>query len=152
MNYQVEQIERPKTHTLSIRTRAAVQDLPKVLGESFGAIGRHLGALGEPPAGPPFAAYYNEDMQDLDLEIGFPVGKTLEGEGSIQAGEIPEGTFASYLHIGPYKEVEPAYKAVMDWIEAEGAEATGVCYELYLNDPGEVSEAELQTQVLFPLA
>ena len=151
MNYQVEQIERPKTHTLSIRTRTAVQDLPRVLGESYGAIGQYMGEAGVPPAGPPFAAYFNEDMQNLDIEIGFPVASQIDGKGEIRAGEIPAGTFAACLHIGPYKDVEPAYTALMDWIEAEGAEATGV-YELYLNDPGEVSEAELQTQVLFPLA
>lgn len=151
MSYQVEQIERPITPVLSIRTRTAIQDLPKALGEAYGAIGQYLGELDVPPAGPPFAAYYNEDMQDLDLEIGFPVTKSIAGRGSIQTGKIPEGKFASCMHIGPYKEIEPAYKAIMDWIESQGEEATGVCYELYLNDPSEVQEAELQTQILFPL-
>ena len=152
MTYRVEKIERPKTHVLSIRTRAAVQDLPKALGEGYAAIGQYMGESGTAPAGPPFVAYYNEDMQDLDLEIGFPVASPIEGRGEIQAGEIPGGTFASCFHLGPYKDIEQAYEAVMDWIEIEGGEPTGVSYELYLNDPDEVEEADLQTQILFPLA
>lgn len=152
MTYQVEKIERPKTHVLSIRTRAAVQDLPNALGEAYAAIGQYMGESGMPPAGPPFVAYYNEDMQDLDLEIGFPVASPIEGKGEIQASEIPGGTFASCLHVGPYIGIEPAYKAVMDWIETEGVDPTGVSYELYLNDPDEVEAADLQTQILFPLA
>ena len=33
---------------------------------------QYAGQMGVQPSGPPFVAYYNLDMQDLDLEIGFP--------------------------------------------------------------------------------
>ena len=151
MSYQCEVKEQPVQQTLSIRTRAAVQDLPRVFGEGYGAIAQYLGELGEQPSGPPFAAYYNMDMDDLDVELGFPVARPLPGKAEIKAGEIPDGQVATCLYTGPYSDIESAYAALMKWVEDRGYEGTGVSYELYLNDPGETPPAELQTQIIFPL-
>jgi effector-binding domain-containing protein len=131
--------------------RVSVQDLPQKFGEAYGAIAQYLGELGEQPSGPPFAAYHNMDMQNLDVEIGFPVSKKLTDRGDIQAGEIPGGKMATCLYIGPYGEIEPAYDALSQWMKENGYEATGVAYEMYLNDPQQTPPQELQTQIVFPL-
>ena len=151
MSYNCKIEEKPVQPVLSIRTRSAVQDLPEVFGRCYGAIAQYLGELGETPGGAPFAGYYNMDMQDLDIEIGFPVSRPLEGKGEIQTGSIPAGKMATCLHIGPYKEVEPAYNALIEFIAQNKYESTGVAYEIYLNDPAETPEEELQTQIVFPL-
>jgi effector-binding domain-containing protein len=151
MSYQCELIERTAQPVLSVRTRGAVKDLPGILGRSYGTIGAYLGCLGQMPAGAPFAAYYNEDMQNLDLEIGFPVAKKLPGQGEIQAGEIPGGKAVSCMHVGPYDQVKPAYEALGKFMQAKGYQGTGVCYEMYLNDPQQTPPDKLQTQILFPL-
>jgi effector-binding domain-containing protein len=149
MSYQFEVKEQPTQKTLSIRTRAAVRDLPQVFGEGYGKIAQYLDELGEQPIGPPFAAYYNMDMDNLDVEFGFPVARPLPGRTEIKAGEIPGSRVATCLHIGPYSEMEPAYTALTKWMEDNGYEGTGVSYELYLNDPHETPPA--QTQIIFPL-
>jgi len=122
-----------------------------MLGETYGAVAQYLGELGEYPAGPPYAAYYNDDMENLDIEAGFPVARELEGRGDIEAGEMPGGKAATCMHIGPYDDIEAAYNAMSKWIKEHGLEPTGVAYEMYLNDPDEVPPEELQTQILFPL-
>jgi effector-binding domain-containing protein len=149
MSYHCEIKEQPVQKTLSIRTRTAVQDLPEVLGAGYGAITQYLGELGEEPIGPPFAAYHNMDMENLDVELGFPVVRSLPDRAEIKAGEIPGGRVATCLYTGPYSEMEPAYNALAKWIEDNGYEATGVAYELYLNDPRESPPA--QTQIILPL-
>ena len=151
MSYPCELKEQPAQPTLALRTRASVEQLGRVLGEAHGAIDRHMGELEEPCAGPPYAAYYNEDMQDLDIEIGFPVARELPGRGQIQAGEIPGGQVATCLHTGSYSDIEPAYQALGRWMAENGYEPTDVAYEIYLNDPKEVPPEELQTQIVFPL-
>jgi effector-binding domain-containing protein len=102
MSYPCEVKEQPVQKTLSIRTRAAVQDLPRVLEAGYGAIAQYLGELAEQASGPPFAAYYNIDMDNLDVEFGFPVVRTLPGRADIKAGEIPGGRIATCLYTGPY--------------------------------------------------
>jgi effector-binding domain-containing protein len=121
------------------------------MGAAYGAIAQYLGELGEHPAGPPFIAYYNMDMADLDVEIGFTVEREIASMGNVQAGHMPAGMMASCLFTGPYVEMAPAYEALAAWIEENGMEATGVAYEFYLNDPTEVPPEELKTQIVFPL-
>ena len=85
MDFQCEIKEQDPKPTLSIRVRTPIQGLPGLLGESYGKIAGYLAELREEPDGAPFAAYYNMDMQDLDVEIGFPVTKAIQGKGEIQS-------------------------------------------------------------------
>lgn len=135
---------------LAKRFRAPVDKLPDVLGEIFQAIIQYLSKPGEQPAGPAFAAYYNMDMSDLDVEAGFVVARELPGEGDIQPSQIAGGRMAACLHVGPYSDMEPTYNALMQWIKDNGYEVTGVAYEMYLNGPPTPPE-EYQTQILMPL-
>jgi effector-binding domain-containing protein len=121
------------------------------MGEAYGAIAQYLGELGACPAGPPFVAYYNEDMQDLDIEIGFPVAQELAARGDIQPGEIPGGKVATCLYTGPYSGIALAYEALSQWMNQNSYQPTGVAYEIYLSDPDETPPEELQTQIAFPL-
>jgi effector-binding domain-containing protein len=113
---------------------------------------QHAGSVGAYPSGPPFVAYHNMDMQDLDLEIGFPFAQEVPGGGEVVQGLIPGGKAASCLHVGPYDQIGGAYEALQSWAEANGHTLAGVAYEFYLNDPRGTAPTELQTQVLFPLA
>jgi len=151
MDYKCEIKELPAQPVLSIRARCAVQELPQLLGVSFGAIAQHLGGMGENPTGAPFVIYYNMDMQNLDVEIGFPVSRSFSEQGNIQPSQIFGGKFATSLFVGPYSDAAPAYDALTKFVVEKGYEATGVAYEFYLNDPQTVQPAELQTQIYFPL-
>jgi effector-binding domain-containing protein len=151
MPYNCELKEQPAQPTLSVRTRLAVQDLTSLFGRVYGGIFQYLGGLGEQPAGPPFAIYYNMDMQDLDVEIGVPVARPLPGQGELMPGEFPAGKMATCLHVGPYDQCTSAYAALTEWIKANGYEAAGVAYEFYLNGPPETPPEELQTIIAFPL-
>ena len=149
MAYQCELKEQPMQAVLSIRTRTRVENLPVVLGQAYGAIAQYLGESGQQPAGPPFAGYFNMDMQDLDIEAGFPIASNLPGRGDIKVSEIPACKAVSCLYIGPYSDIEPAYNDISRWIADNGYEASGVVYEMYLNDPDQTPPQELKTQILF---
>jgi effector-binding domain-containing protein len=151
MEYACELLDRSTQPTLSIRTRTDVGSLPELMGKSFGSIAQYLGELGEQSLGPPFTAFYNMDMQDLDVEIGFPVSEGIKGSDEISTSEFAGGKYAACLYIGPYSEMEPAYAALSTWIDAQDYQATGIVYEVYLNDPGTTPPEDLQTQILFQL-
>ncbi len=151
MTYNCELIDQTAQPTLSIRTTTSIKELPQELGKAYGAIGQYLGELGEQPAGAPYAAYFTFSMESMDIEIGFPVGGSLPGKGEIQSGDIPAGKVAQTIYTGPYNKIEPAYNALTAFVEQQGYEATGVAYEYYLNDPGEVAPEELLTQIVFRL-
>ena len=79
MDYQCEIIDQPAQVTLNIRTRSAVQGLTELLPRCYRTIGEYLKEIGQKPGGPPYAAYYNMDMSDLDVEAGVAVAKAWLG-------------------------------------------------------------------------
>ena len=151
MEYKCEFLEKPAHPVLSIRTRASLEDIQKALGDAYGSLMQYMGELGENPADAPFVAYYNMDMSDLDMEVGFPVSKPISGRGEINQSEIPAGKQVSCIHIGPYAGSVPAYEALTKWVEENGYEAVGVVYEFYLNDPMETPEDQLATRIMYLL-
>jgi effector-binding domain-containing protein len=142
-----EQAAQP---TLSIRFRAPVQELPQHFGRIYGAIGAYLEALGEHHTGGVFAAYYNMDMQNLDIEAGFTVSKPLSGKGEIRASSIPGGTYAICHYTGPYDGTGPAYEALTQFVKDKGYKLGGVFYEWYLNGP-ETPPQDLKTDLACPV-
>jgi len=151
MSITCEYRELPAQPTLAVRVRTRVDELPEVLGQWYGAIAGYLVELGEQPAGAPFAAYYNLDMQDLEVGIGFPVARSLPGKGQIQPGEIAGGSYATCLYTGPYSELGTAYDALNQWMADNGYTPSGLVYEIYLNDSAQTPPQELQTLILYPL-
>jgi effector-binding domain-containing protein len=151
MTYPCEMSEQSARPTLSIRTRAPARKLPELLGSGYMKIAQYLAELGEAPMGPPFVAYYNMDMEDLDIEFGFEVGKALPGKEEIQAAEIPAGKQASCMYTGPYPQMGGAYEALTAWVRENGYEPSGAAFEFYLNSPENTPPENLQTQIVFPL-
>ncbi len=150
MTYVCEITTQPAQPTLSIRTRAAAQGLPAEMGRCFGAIAAYLGTLGQQPICPVYAAYFNMDMSDLDVEIGMGVASPLPGQGEIAASTLPAGDVASTVHEGPYEDIGPAYDTLNTWVRQQRRVPAGVAYEYYLNDPSQTSEPP-RTRIVFPL-
>ncbi len=151
MDYKFEVSEQPARPVLSMRTVTALEKLPQELGRAYMTIDTYMDELGEKPVEAAFAGYYNMDMQNLDVEMGFVITKSLPGKGEIKAGEIPAGRQVFYLFKGPYKEMETVYNAMRRWIQENGYTPTGTVYEFYYNSPQEVPENELLTRIVFPL-
>ncbi len=137
--------------TVCLHAVAPVSELPIVLGRAFDQLMAHLNKHGELPAGPPFVAYCNMDMQALEIEVGFPVTKPLPAEGVVESCEIPAGEYAGKIHTGSYQTIDRGYAALGEFVASQGREAAGISYEFYLNDPTLTPQDQLQTQILFLL-
>lgn len=137
--------------TVCRRTVAAVTSLPQILGEAFDVLMNYLGKHDQQPVGAPYVAYFNMDMQALEMEVGFPVAAAMPAEGVVEPGEMPAGHYASVMHTGPYPTLGEAYQTLNEYIVSQGKEATGVAYEVYLNDASITPADLLQTKILFPL-
>lgn len=132
---------------VSIRTTTSISNLPATIGQSYEAIGKHLVENGVHPCGAPFAIYYNMDINDLDVEMGFPVSSKISEKGKIKNSVIPQGKVLSFTHVGPYTNLESAYNEAFEWIKANNIETSGIVCEFYPNDPAVTPPAELITEI-----
>ncbi len=143
--------ETTEQKTAMVRTTASLAELPGVIGVAYGEIMGVMQRQGFQMSGYPFVLYHNEDMEALDVEIGFPVDRVVTGEGRVGPGTIPGGTVLSEVHTGPYRTLEKTYIPMMDHIKKEGLNVTDWMYELYLNSPEDTPEDDLRTEICFPL-
>ncbi|HAG11389.1 MAG TPA: AraC family transcriptional regulator [Desulfotomaculum sp.] len=151
MSWNIELKEQNLQPILFIKAKTSLEGLQKIIGESYTKIIAYLTELGEQPAFAPFTAYYNLDMQNLEVELGFPVAKQLPGKEEILSGQIPPGRVISCVYKGSYAGMEKLYTEMFEWIAEHGYEFLGVFYEYYLNSPMEVPESELLTRIDLPI-
>ena len=146
----------PATRALSRRERGVYQEaIPRMIGELCAyvspAAGRQTAAK---VTGPIMFICHDEEYRetDADIEVALPIVGSVNLDGSA-AGVVtlPGGRFVSVLHTGPYPGVGKAYERLFAYMNEHRLVPAGPSRELYLNDPAEVPEEELLTEVQFPV-
>ncbi len=148
---QITLIQQPCMHTLSIRRNINfMEEFSELAGYSFSKIIAYLNSLNELPGGEPFVCFHNMDLENLDVEIGFPAASPLNGKEDITVGEIKSQKTVSAIDLGPYEKQDPTLEELFSWIQSSGCEMKGEIYYHYLNDT-ERPENELLTKMVIPL-
>lgn len=146
----------PAVRALSLRERGVYQEaIPRMIGELLGCV---CSEEGRKPAakvtGPIMFICHDEEYReaDADIEVAVPITGPVSLEGTA-AGVVtlPGGRFVSVLHTGPYPGVGKAYERLFSYMNENRLVPAGPSRELYLNDPAEVPEDELLTEVQFPV-
>ncbi|MDD3070244.1 MerR family transcriptional regulator [Methanoculleus horonobensis] len=146
----------PATRALSLRERGVYQEaIPRMIGELcayvYPADGRQPAAR---IAGPIMFICHDEEYRetDADIEVALPIVGSVNLDGTaVEILTLPGGRFASVLYTGPYPGVAKAYERLFSYMGEYGLAPAGPSRELYLNDPAEVPEEELLTEVQFPM-
>jgi len=149
MSFKYEIKEQKIQSTVSIRTRTSLSQLPDLIRKSYEDISKHILETGGVCSGAPFAIYFNMDINDIDVELGFPVAKTIREKNEIKNSQIPAGKVLQFTHVGPYNELEKTYGNAMKWIKENNISTTGTICEFYLNDPASTPPSHLETEIRF---
>jgi effector-binding domain-containing protein len=142
--------EQAELRTLAIRTTLDLDHLPQVAGQAYNKIIEYLNSIGELPADAPYICYYNQDLENLDVEMGFPIAKALPGNEVIGAHTIPAQRILVGLHLGAYRNTDPLYYEMIEWLNHNGYQVQGMAYHYYLNDLDR-PEHELLTKIVLPV-
>jgi len=134
-------------------TAISMDKMIETIDAGYTKLMEYLAAQGKKIAGAPYCCYSNanEDFSQFDMEFGIPVNETVSAQGEIFMSQTYEGKAIMVTHKGPYKELEAAYVALMDYAKENTLELTGVYYDYYLNNPEDTPESELLTMVVFPV-
>lgn len=143
-------IDQDAQPAIVIRKTVSLDTLPQAIGDSYQKLAHYLQESQTVLAGMPFVSYHNMDMQNLKVEIGFPVRKPMPDHGDITTVSIQEGLRLTCIFRGPYSQLEPVYAEMQEYMNENNLVNTGPVYECYLNGP-EFPEEELLTQIIMPV-
>jgi len=147
-DYQCQLRNYEAQTTMCVRKICAAADLPEVLGKIYNDVYNHLDDNGLQPIGAPYVAYFNMDINAIEIEAGYPIKDVISTKDDIIISEIPAGKYATILYIGPYIECGPAYEELTNFISINNLEHTGMVFEFYLNNPDKTEEDMLQTYIM----
>ncbi len=100
--------------------------------------------------GPIMFLCHDEEYKETgaDIEIDLPVsGRISVEDPKMEIKTLPAIKAISAVYRGPYQGVEAGYNRVFSYAEENNLEPFGPSRELYFNDPAEVPEEELITEV-----
>ncbi len=98
----------------------------------------------------PIVCFHNMDLERLDVEVGFPVAKSANGDGEIHARMVPVQKVVTAIDLGAYEEQDPTLEDMFSWIQEHGCRPLSVIYYQYLNDTNRPA-SEYLTKMMIPI-
>ena len=104
--------------------------------------------------GPVMAIYHDHEYkeQEADIEVAVPIVGRIVIDEEYELKKLAGGKAVTILHTGPYYQIGIAWDQVMQYIEKNKLIIQGPPREVYLNDPNQVPEEQLLTEIQVPVA
>lgn len=147
---KINLLEQPEQYVLSIRTILHFNHYPNAAKEAYDKIMKYAELNGILFSGGPFVCYHNADLENLDVEMGFPVARPVAGYDDISGNTIPAQKVVSGIFLGAYEDTDPLMLEIMQWIADHGYDQQGKIFNYYLNDDSRKAN-ELLTQIVIPI-
>jgi effector-binding domain-containing protein len=151
MPYEVRESHQPLRHLAVVRFTAPAAEIPRHMGEAFGAVAGYLARVAVPIAGPAIA-YYEPVTGGFTVSAGFQVPSAIDGDGHVVPFELPACEAAVTTHMGSYDRLPDAYAAIQAWIAAHDLTARwgDTMWEEYWSEPS-TPAAQTRTDVFWPV-
>ncbi|MDO8364435.1 MAG: GyrI-like domain-containing protein [Actinomycetota bacterium] len=149
----VQIVELEPVRAAAVRGEVGYDGLPTFFGHAFTEVFAAAERAGVAVVGPPFGFYPAMPSETaVVVEAGFPLAQALQAEGEVHPFELPGGTAAVTMHVGPYDTLAETYTRLMGWMSAHGYIPGEGMWESYLSDPGaEPDPSGWQTQIVWPV-
>lgn len=146
----------PTPYLYSERTTGMSPDaISEAMGSALDEVFAFVAEKGITPAGPPLSVYHDFSMgETMRFRAGIVIAPEDAGlaAGGIGSDTLPAGRVVSFVHEGSYATLRDDYDLLMRHVAENGLTLKPPSWELYLDDPHEVPEAELRTECCTYLA
>lgn len=149
----VEHVE--PEHVAFVQMRGPYSQMPEAFGKLYAWVGAHSFV----PARMPRGVYLTDPATTPEAEAAWELQTPLAGEVTEAAADetgcgvrrTEAHEEAVTLYRGPYELMEPTYRALGEWIAANGHAIAGPPAEVYMSDPADTAPADYLTEVRFPV-
>jgi effector-binding domain-containing protein len=132
-------VELPAQPVVAITKTVTMATMNEIADEIPGLVA-WLGDHGYAPSGAPFLRYLVIDMAaDMVVQAGVPVAAAVEGDGRVEADELPAGRYLTTTHVGPY---EGLYDATVGILRYAGTH--GLSFDQHPSDQGDVWTSRIE--------
>ena len=143
--------------TIAAVRRSCAHDVAVVapiLAAAYAEITRFIAANDLDPAGPPVAVNL-EWRTGYTFDAGIPVAgvsdAALSSDGDIRLTTTPGGRVVKAVHVGPRGEVGATFGKIKAFAAVHGLTLAEPAWEEYVSDPATTNEAQLVTNVYYPI-
>lgn len=143
-------------HFIGKSSTCPTEDIGPTMEADLKRLGEWLSSEGVEPTGAPLSIYHKWDMVKgvASYTSAIPVASVPDNlPKDLESGNLPSMTTYAVTHMGPYRHLKNAWAAgVMHGRAKRFDQRKGIHpFEIYANDPTEVSEEEVKTVVHFPV-
>jgi len=139
--------------TTSVPEPSAMSD---AMGDAYFKILSFIDEHGLQEAGAPLSITRSFSGSELLFDAGIPVrglnAATPRSDASVKIGQTFAGTVIRVRHIGAYRTLGQTHQKIAAYLAALDIERAGDAWESYISDPTKVPEAELLTNIYYPIA
>lgn len=152
-SFKIQQIELKPGFAVVMSGKKTEAEFGAFFEKAFPAADNFIKSNKLTVTGPPFAIYYDYVPGGVTtLDAGFPIATTAKGTGDLKVIELKGGNAVKADYYGPYEGSGAAHDAIDKWMKANGKEATGPPWEVYVTDTEtEKDTAKWLTEVIYPI-
>lgn len=138
------------------QTSTSDEEMATAMGESFGLINSYLidaNGFTDEQIGKPVVLWkqYDTESNSTLFYCGFFLDKDVAEREDMEFVEVPAGKMLTTIHNGAYNTLGITYNRMLKFAEVQNLELSTETYDIYLNDPANVEEDKLQTQIFIPV-
>lgn len=153
---EVEVLETKPVTVAYIYGEAPADQAGPKLGELYGKVMKFVTGAGSKQVDAPMAITheFNDETKFWKFDAAIPVDKAdlvAPAEGEVKVMQTYAGMAIKVIHKGAYSAMEPTYNKLMAYKAARGFEDNGNSWEHYVTDPGSTPEADLVTNIYWPV-
>lgn len=151
---KIEEVVIPAQTVIMVLDSSGPKEYEKMMGKAYTDLYRFIADNKLVQKGNPFATYLRWDSVTMFsvMNICIPIEKAEKGKGRVQVTLIPEQSVVKAVYFGSYSKMEPAYRALAQYIKESGKIEAGGPSEIYITSPmSEKDTLKWETHIVFPI-
>ena len=154
---QIEDKELDTQHYIYAEASAPMMDgeaIGQAMGAAFGTAFGAVQSLGLTPLSAPMTVYTEMPGTEMTFRSGFIVSAedAAKVSGALKSAELPAGKALFAMHVGPYSGMGQTHQAMWAEVKSRGLTPVMPTWEIYIDDPQEVDEDSMRTEIYHHLA
>ena len=149
---EIEEVTLEPRRLVGVRREVNVKELQPYFAEVLPKVMRWVSESGLTATSMPIAVWHAMDPSTgiADVQAGCFVAEDVHADGEITSASTPGGEALKVVHVGSYANMNVSWGRVYARAKELGR-TTGIGFEIYVDDPAQVDESTLRTEIFLTL-